>query len=352
MKRPILKDPENILLVRTDRIGDVILTTPAIGLLKQRYPRARLFFLTRAYTAPMLKHHDYLTETIVYDPQENHRGLGGHIKLARELKNRKIDLAILFFPQVWLVLTLKIAGIRRRIGTGYRWYSILLNERVFEHRKYGLHHELEYNLSLIKKEIGPAPPPREIKFGFRVDNRLKKLRQSVLEIKQIDRPYIIVHPGSGGSAPNLPPQQFAGILKHISEKSDFRVILVGSPNEEKLISEIAELASVPDILRSVGEWDLETYMAVISGSKLFVSNSTGPLHIARALSIPLLAFYCPAIPCSPKRWGPYNRQDSVITPNVEPCKTCNPKKCPHGVCLAKIEWKQIKAKLDILLHQI
>jgi len=85
---------------------------------------------------------------------------------------------------------------------------------------------------------------------------------------------------------------------------------------------------------------------------LFISNSTGPLHIARAMDIPLLAFYCPAIPCSPERWGPYNQLDSVITPRLEPCKSGNPEKCLHGNCLGLISWEMIQPRLDVKLKKI
>jgi ADP-heptose:LPS heptosyltransferase len=85
---------------------------------------------------------------------------------------------------------------------------------------------------------------------------------------------------------------------------------------------------------------------------LFISNSTGPLHIARVFDIPLIAFYCPAIPCSPRRWGPYNRIQSVLQPDIEPCKTGNPRKCPHGNCLESIKWEDIRILLDKRLNEI
>jgi heptosyltransferase-2 len=90
-------------------------------------------------------------------------------------------------------------------------------------------------------------------------------------------------------------------------------------------------------------------MSIIAGASFFISNSTGPLHIARAFNIPLLAFYCPAIPCSPERWGPYNQKDSIITPDIIPCKSCNIDKCPYGNCLNLISWSDIQKRLERLL---
>jgi heptosyltransferase-3 len=301
-------DLKNILLIRTDRIGDVVLTTPAISLLHGTYPNADLFFLTREYTAPLLKHHPYIKEVITYDPEGKHRGLKGHLRFAEELKKREIELAIFFHPVAYLALSVFMANIPHRLASGYRWYSFLLNHPVYEHRKYGLRHELEYNLSLIKNFIKTMPTPEEIKFQFTMDESMIALKQKELKKFNIGSRYIIIHPGSGGSAPNLPMEMFSRILIYLRQRTDMDIILAG--------------------------------------------DYTGPLHIARAFDIPLLAFYCPAVPCSPERWGPYNRQDSIITAPVEPCKTCNINKCPHGNCLRHISWEMIKTGLDNKLGEI
>jgi heptosyltransferase-2 len=339
---------KNILLIRTDRIGDVVLTTPAIKLLHQTYPKAKIFFLTREYTAPLLKHHPFLDDIILYKPESDHHGLAGHLKLSRELVERSIDLAFLFYPQAGIAFSLYRAGISHRVGTGYRWFSFFLNQKKYEHRKYGKRHELEYNLSLIERYILKIPLPGDISFDFTTDKTLKKIRLDTLQKYQIKKEFIIVHPGSGGSAPNLPAEKYVQIIDYLANQNSLDIILVGDLNEKELISKISAAVQVKCV-KIMGDWNLETYMAVISGARYFISNSTGPLHIARAFNIPLLAFYCPAIPCAPERWGPYNRLDHVITPPVNPCKTCNIDKCPHGNCLDNISWDSIQGSLDQFL---
>ncbi|OPX35250.1 hypothetical protein B1H10_01695 [candidate division KSB1 bacterium 4484_188] len=342
----------NILIVRTDRIGDVVLTTPAIKLLHAQYPSARISFLTRKYSASLLYHHQYLDGVILYQPEEKHRGFMGHLRLGKELKEKSFDLAFLMYPTPGLALSLWMAEIPFRIGTGFRWYSFLFNKKIYEHRKYGLRHELEYNLALLGDFIPKIPQPDEIEFSLRVDENLINRRTDALLHAEIDGKYIIVHPGSGNSAPKLPVETFSRIVSYLSSKTDATIIIAGNKSEEPLLGEIKSHQRKETKIKVISNWDLETYMAVISGSSLFISNSTGPLHIARAFDIPLISFYCPATPCSPRRWGPYNRLDSVIVPDVEPCKTCNPQKCPHGNCLAKIPWRKIESLLDLRIHQI
>ncbi len=346
------KGIKRILLIRTDRIGDVILTTPMISLLHDDYPQAKLYFLTREYTAPLLDHYQFLHRTIIYDPEGKHKGITGHLKLSRVLKELEIDVAFLFFPTFRLAFALRFAGIKYRVGMGYRWYSFLLNNRIFEHRKFGLKHELEYNLSLLNNFITDSPTPDQIIFDFQFDESLKNLRLKILKENNLKENYLIIHPGSGGSAPNLPPPMFSLIIKYLGERIQLSVFLVGSKTEKTLIDVIEQLTKYSHLIKIAGEWDLETYMAMIAGSKLFISNSTGPLHIARTFDIPLITFYCPAIPCSPRRWGPYNRIQSVLQPNVVPCKTGNPRTCPHGNCLDSIKWEDIKNILDKRLEEI
>ncbi len=335
-----------ILLSRTDRIGDVILTTPAITLLRKQYPEAGIFFLTRSYTAPLLAHQQDLDGILIYEPDAAHRGFMGARRLGKMLKKENFDLAVLFYPQADLALALKLAGIPLRAGTGYRWYSFLLNHRIYQHRKHGERHELEYNLQLLRQFVEPLPAPQEIRFNFEPDANLQQLRQEALKESGIQEPYLMVHPGSGGSAPNLPPQMFAKICSYLAAQTGMQIVLSGSRGERALIDGIAASAGSNAVKPAVGLWNLETLMAVIAGSRFFIANSTGPLHIARAFDIPLLGFYCPAVPCAPRRWGPYNRPGSVIMPEVIPCQTCNPQKCPHGNCLAQITWDQIKQHLD------
>jgi heptosyltransferase-3 len=337
---------QKILLIRTDRIGDVILTTPMISVLREANPQAHISFLTRSYTAPLLKYQKTLDEIIIYQPEDQHKGFAGTLRLSRILKSKNFDIAFLFYPQLQLAMALKLARIPRRVGSGFRWYSFLLNQRIFEHRKHGKKHELEYNLSLLNHYIPKIPSPSEIRFDFQKNDKLIDIQNKALQNHQIKKNYIIIHPGSGGSSPNLPPKTFQQMIQYLLKNLNQPILVVGDKSEENLLKEVIDSLNFDRLHSICGEWDLETYMAVIAGSTLFISNSTGPLHIARAFDVPLIGFYCPAVPCSPERWGPYNRLESVLSPSIEPCKSCNTNKCPYVNCLDLIKWESIQTLLD------
>lgn len=335
-----------ILLIRTDRIGDVILTTPAITLLKQQYPEARIIFLTQNYTRPLLKQHLFIDEIMTYDPEKKHRGFRGNFRLAQELKRKNIDAAFLFFPTFRLAFTLRLAQIPIRVGSGYRWYSFLFNHRIYEHRKDSHKHELEYNISLLKNFIDRLPKPSEIAFHFNLTDAVKRKADQVLKAEKIVRPFIIIHPGNGGSAPNLPPVTYSRIIQYLLQKNRWDVVVAGSKAETRLVDKICADNQHPRLHIAAGKWDIETYLALIARCRLFISSSTGPLHMARAFNIPLLAFYCTALPYTPRRWGPYNQESKVITPPVATPLKCSSNRCPLGNCLNHVEWSQIQTALE------
>jgi len=326
--------PQNILFIRTDRIGDVILTTPAATILKEHYPQSRITFLGRSYTAPLVQIHRDIDEVITYMPGGIHHGLTGHIRLAKMLRARHFDVAILFYPRPALAATVRMAGIPCTIGVGYRWYSLLFKKRIFEHRKHGMKHELEHNLSLIMPLLPETPG--KVRFNFELPRDLIETARRKLLTLGMKKPFAIIHPGNGGSAPNLTPQQYAAIAQYILDSTPMHLLFTGTTGERSLIKTIRQQIKNDRSINGGGVFSILELMAVISDARLFISSSTGPLHLANAVNTPLIGFYCPALSCSPRRWGPYHQPEWVLTPNVEPCDDCNIVRCPNSNCLGTI----------------
>lgn len=324
----------NILFIRTDRIGDVILTTPAATILKEYYPDTRITFLGRSYTAPLLKIHRDIDGVITYLPGGTHRGPVGHFRLAKQLRAKHFDAAIFFYPRPALAATARLAGIPLTIGVGYRWYSLLFKKRIFEHRKHGMKHELEHNLSLL----APLVPnlPGKIRFNFQIPPEVIDATHRKLSELGVKKPFAIIHPGNGGSAPNLTPEQYAAIAHYILESTSMNLLFTGTLEERTLIEMIRRELKNKRAINGGGAFSIVELMAVISEAGLFISSSTGPLHLANAMNTPLIGFYCPARSCSPRRWGPYHQPEWVLTPDVKPCDDCNIARCPNGNCLATI----------------
>lgn len=341
---------ERVLLIRTDRIGDVVLTTPTATMLKSRYPELHISFLARPYTVPLLRQHRHIDQILAYDPQGQHRGLRGHWRLAAQLREQRFDAAILFYPRPALAAAIRLAGIPLRIGNGYRWYAFLLNRRFYEHRKHGDKHELTHNLTFLTPFLNPEE--ETVRFAFALNGELQGWREQYARESGLTPGYVIIHPGNGGSAPNLSVRQYQDIARYVLDNCNRQILFTGSAEEQPLIERIAAPLSSPRVLRSAGRLNMSELMAVISGASLFIATSTGPLHIANAFGIPVLAFYCPSDPCSPRRWGPYDQLDWVLTPEVTPCDHCRPARCPNGNCVEKISDRRIRETLARRLGEL
>ena len=338
-----------ILLVRTDRIGDTLLTLPVVKPIKERWPDCKIDFLARTYTHPILKNVKEIGQILNYDPEGVHRGIRGHQLLATEIQQQNYEAAILFYPRFGLTSALWWAGIPRRIGTSHRWYSFLLTDRVHQSRKECLKHEAEYNLDLLEPLIQDLPSEIS-QFRLAISEKTKRELQGILTANEILGKYIVVHPGNGDSAPNLSLDQYRTIIQQIS-LSGIRVVLTGVNSEKEYNESLKSDLSTNNITDLTGTLNLEQMIALLSEACGLITTSTGPAHIASSVGTPVATFYCPAIPHTPDRWGPLENLERVITPKFENSH-CQMKQCPHGThgCLATcLQNDQISKVLNYLL---
>ncbi len=340
---------KNILLVRTDRIGDVILSLSAAALLKDIYPGCRITFLAREYTAPLIALSKSVDAVINDHPNLNARGL------AKILKTHDFDLAVLLHPTGRLAWALRLAGVPVRIGTAYRSYSLLFNRRVKQHRKFSLKHELEHNLDLVRSGLGiESYSEKKYLPEISVTGELKEQITKKLSGKiDLSQPFIVIHPGSGGSARDWPIQKFADVIDRI-QNSEFRiqkikVAVTLGPGEERIKEKLrAYLKTQPAWVSGLS---LPELAAFLSQAKLMVANSTGPLHIATAVTTKVIGLYCPMIPCHPKRWGPYGPGHSTLIPPVELCRKCTDRKCPEYDCMDKVTVEEVFSKINQSINE-
>lgn len=332
---------QRILLVRTDRIGDVVLSLPMLPLLKKRFPQASITVMVRPYTRELVEGHSCVHDVILWDET---KGMSEYVSV---LKQRKFDIAILPYPRFNLALITFLAGIPLRVGTGYRWYSFLLNKRIYEHRKDAKRHEVEYNLNLLTT-IGIVPEGRPA-FEFAVSDGAKQNVDAVLHADGIQK-FAILHAGSGGSARDWSIDRFAQLGDVLQTELNLRVVLTGGAYEQGLIGSLAAKMTTKPV-NYTGKFSLQELAALFRRAEVFVSNSTGPLHIASMVGTPVAAFYPPIIQCSPMRWGPYTEKKKVFAADNAACPLCKGGPCTSNVCMDQITVEQVVAGIRDLTAQ-
>lgn len=336
--------PSKILIIRTDRLGDVILSTPVATTLKKIYPKSQICFLVRQYTQPVAEMAAGVDDVIELDDFLDNRGKLQFWRLAQHIKNQKFDIAIHLHPRPELALAAFIAGIPIRIGTGYRIYSLLFNRRQYDHRKNAAFHEAELNLRLLR-QLGIDDS--DVRFEFialpdaatQIDHILKEH-----SISSGDS-FAVLHPGSGGSARDWPLSHFAELADRIAVELKIPVVLTGTAAESAMVEEVRTATSCKPVSLA-GKINLEMLAALLKRAQLFVSNSTGPLHLAVAMGTEVVAFYPPITPCRPERWGPYGRRTDVLMSQEDECKKCAKSSATDCFCMQAITVEQAFLKVQ------
>ncbi|RPI19368.1 MAG: lipopolysaccharide heptosyltransferase family protein [Ignavibacteriae bacterium] len=300
--------PEKILVIRTDRIGDVILTLPVIDTLKSNFPNAEIDFLVNKRVAELVQ--DYPNINKVHTIEKE------NIKDIHRIAERgKYDLAIVVRPVFATALGLFMAGVKYRLGTGYRWYSFLFNIKHHQHRKHALKHELEYNLDMLDELNCKRPDKITLKLDVNepeMHSMKKKLEQHSVPL---DKPYIIIHPGSLGSALTWKKENFIKLIELLqaNEKINYNILLSGTQTENELLKDITNKSGGKTYI--VNNLNLKELAALLKQAKMFISNSTGPIHIAAAVGTFVIGFYSPIKVESETRWGPYTDYKKIFTPS-------------------------------------
>ena len=341
------KELKNILLVRTDRIGDVVLTLPLAGMIKTHYPKCKVSFLVRNYTKDILINHPFVDEIVVLDEEKGSANIFSNLK---RISGKKYDACIIVNPTFKISLILFLSGIRKRIGTGYRWYSFLFNEKVFEHRKYAEKHELEFNVNMLQKiGIDESINEKNVLYNLQVDKESLVYIEKVLYDESIDleKPLIIIHPGSGGSSIDLPINKFIELIQKLNEEQ-VQIIITGNNQEIDICNQLAVSKSIKNF---AGKFNLTQLTALISKANVFISNSTGPIHIAAALGKFTVGFYPKILSCSKERWGPYTEKKLVYIPELD-CKNCDRRQCEQLDCMESINIDSVYSDLKKVLAQI
>ena len=335
-----------ILIVRTDRIGDVILSLPLATTIKKYFPGSRVTFLLREYTKDIVAKHPHVDNILTLIEKKGKTLLLPNIL---QIKKHQFDVCIVVSPTFKVALTLFLTGIKKRIGTGYRWYFLLFNNKIFEHRKYGERHELDYNMRMLKSlGIEESIEEDSVSFYIHVSHKSEHKVDDVLKNEGIDphRPIVIIHPGSGGSAVNLPLKKFGDLVELLARELSISLLITGLDSEREMCESLVINEKVKNL---AGLFSLSEMIALINRSQLLIANSTGPIHIAAALKKNVVGFYPKIRECSPRRWGPFTNKKVIFTPEID-CDNCTRKQCEELNCMNSINIDRVFESIKNILN--
>ena len=306
-----------------------MISLPAIEALRKRFPASEIVLVTKPWVSEIYWHYPPMLRQIIYDPVRKHRGLRGLEVLIQELRAEHFDLAILFqnaFQAAWMAWRARIPV---RVGYARDGRGPLLTESVEVPPRGAYGHEAYYYLQLLFRaglieKPEPSQPLGDALFVLREAEKSWAARR--LQSLGLDGPRFLVglHPGASfGPAKRWPPERFATLADRLIGALRADVLIFGSAAEVPLAESIARaMKHTPTVL--AGKTTLTQMMALLAHCRLVVTNDSGPMHVAAALGLPLVAVFGST---DERATGPLSSHAWVVKHPVA-CSPCGLRECP------------------------
>ncbi|MBN3040849.1 MAG: glycosyltransferase family 9 protein [Candidatus Omnitrophica bacterium] len=326
---------KKILLIRLDRIGDIILSTPAIRSLKRKYPQAQIHLLINEYIKDLVVNNPNIDKLLIYNKDE---------------LDNDYDIAVAFHPGLLENhLTFK-SGASLRVGFKGRGGSFFLSEKIADDRNKRIRHEVISNLEVVSR-IGCSMADKDLEVSITDEGERfseKFFKENALDSKNKT---VVIHPGARQEYIRWRKSGFAQLADRLIQELGLKVIISASKDEEGLVKEITGLMNKKPIV--VIGIRLTELVSLIKRSDLFIGNSTGPMHIAAALKKPVVAIFGSKHPLdSFQEWGPYGTNSIVVTKN-DKCLKCHPSDCRTFECMENVMvddvWQAVQKLLELEL---
>ncbi len=339
---------KNILVRGTNWVGDALMTTPALAAVRDNFPSARVTVLAKEWVAPVYAEHPAVDEVIILDRAGRHRGMKGLLSLARELRSRRFDLAVLFQNAFEAALIVWLAGIPLRLGYNTDGRGVLLNRSVRMKPEYKQVHETEYYLRILGRSGLEMPSAGNSRPVFHISASARAEAQTQLNDWGLGDSFILgLAPGAAyGPAKQWPPQRFAAAADLILARKPGKALVFGSGGEAAAAAEVTRYLSASAI-DLTGRTGLSEAAALIERCGLVLTNDSGLMHLAAAVNTPLVAVFGST---NPVTTSPVGEDIKLIRHEVE-CAPCLKPVCnqPQHRCMDLVIPEEVaRAGLTIL----
>jgi heptosyltransferase-2 len=309
-------------------VGDSILALPAMSTLKQNFPDAELWLVAHDWVKDLFSMSDLFTGVL---PLSKKSGFKTVRDSAKNLRDCRFDLGLLFTNSFASAVVFYMAKIPQRWGYKKDGRGLLLTKGIPVPRRKNRRHQTQYYTDLLMG-LGLREIPGN--FSLKVSPAEKAEAEDWLKARHIcgEEPVVILNPGAYyGSAKRWPPERYAQVASLFQEKNHAQVLIIGSEDEAPLAESISSLMKTPPHILT-GKTSLCELAALLSLADLFITNDSGPMHMANALKTPLVALFGPT---EPSITGPVRPPASVIHKGA-PCWPCWYRECPfdHRCMLA------------------
>lgn len=337
--------PKNIIVKMPNWIGDAVMGMPILEDIKKRYPQAKLSVFCLSHMTPLFDNNPFVDEAIGYKKPNGWIHRKEHRDLIELIRLGDYDLGILLtnsFSSAWWFYW---AGVKERIGFKTQGRSLLLTKGV----TYPKDLEKEHLVYTYKRLLEPLGiPPSSTKPRLYLGASDLQFSESMLTLYKVPKGANIIgiNPGAAyGSAKCWPPERFKEVTKKLAQDERNYIFYFGDNSSKQMIEGILE--EVPgNVISLAGKTSLRELIAMIGRCSALLTNDSGPMHIASALDVPLVALFGST---NEVKTGPYNGE-TVIHKHVE-CSPCYKRVCPIDFrCMKRIEVDEVYNNVVKLLN--
>ncbi|MBD3425772.1 MAG: lipopolysaccharide heptosyltransferase II [Candidatus Omnitrophica bacterium] len=325
---------DRILLSRTDRLGDVVLSTPVIRRLRELYPDSYIAMMVRPENRGVIGNNPHLDEIIVYDKYGFDKSFLATLRFAMRLRKKNFDAAIALHPTNRAHLIFFLAGIPERIGYD-RNLAFLLTKKIPHRKQKGEKHEAELNLDLMREAGFDVTGADRHPYIITSDND-KRLVDSMWQDRKLSQKVIALHVGASCPSKRWPVERFALLADRLYKDTGSDIVLVGGDETASFSARVCSQMQTPAV-DMTGMLIIGELAEFLSRCRLFISNDSGPVHVSVAVGTPVVAIFGRKDPgLAPLRWGPLGAKDQVLHRDVG-CDICHAHNCRKDfACLKAI----------------
>lgn len=312
-----MKSFKNILVVRTDRIGDVVLTSPAFKVLREAFPYAKIAVLVTPATKELVEGNPNVDQVLVDDRKNAHKGILGFWRLVNVLRAKRFDCAVVFHTKRRANALCFVAGIPYRVGYRNNKWGFLLTDPVRDRRHEGIKHESQYCLDVLR-HMGITVGTGEV--FLPLQKAAEEWAEAWLKEQKIilsQDKLVAIHPGASGPEKQWPKLGFAQVIQHLTDDHSVKVVLIGAADIQPVAREIQMLAQRP-VWDLTGKTTISQLASLLKRCKFLVSNDSGPVHVADALGTPVISIFTRNQPgINSARWKPLSGRGKVLSPALQ-----------------------------------
>jgi lipopolysaccharide heptosyltransferase II len=345
MTKAMNKQPLKILIISPAWVGDTVMMHSLLRYLKQNYPSSILHVVANASVAPLTQYMPEVSKTIVFSFRHGELGLTRRYRFGKKLREENYDQAIILPNSFKSALIPFFAHIPKRTGWRGEWrYGILNDIRILNKQRYPLMIERFLALGSAQEECTSMDFwPR-----FQVN---QNDTDACVERFNIDssKPMLALCPGAAyGPAKQWPAEYFANVAVE-KAKQGFQVIILGAKSDYRVAERITQSI---DCFNLVGKTTLSDAVHLLSCSTVVITNDSGLMHIAAALSRPIVAIYGSS---TPTFTPPLSKRVTVFEKQLS-CRPCFKRICPltnssaHMACLKNIKPTEVLMAIEELLQ--